>query len=334
MVREPCHDGGVNILRAVVASLMGPGFGAAVMGQRRVALGWLTALVVAIIGSAFSIWLLPLVLAIGIGGMIDNARRVWRSAGSGSSSAAIFHLALLVAVGIATRAVVVHAYSTPTESMVPTMQIGDHLWTDLVSPRVRAVAAGEVIAFDNPCHPGVTYVKRVVAIAGQRVEIRCDALFVDGKPVVAQLSDAHSTFDAFDEYEREPSWKTVTGSDYVETMGAHTYHVVHDAERGASTGGKNDFPLIGASEPPSCRSDEMGTPSESTDPWSAGDCGPRGGYVVPAGQVFVLGDNRDHSKDSRHFGGVPAANILGVVRGIYASFGRSGFSLSRFGGVP
>ncbi len=45
-----------------------------------------------------------------------------------------------------------------------------------------------------------------------------------------------------------------------------------------------------------------------------------GEWTVPAGTVFVLGDNRSNSSDSRHFGAVPVANIIGVARDIHFSW--------------
>jgi|WetSurMetagenome_2_1015567.scaffolds.fasta_scaffold00378_21 signal peptidase I len=57
----------------------------------------------------------------------------------------------------------------------------------------------------------------------------------------------------------------------------------------------------------------------------------RGPVTVPHGQVFVLGDNSGHSDDSRHYGPVPLADVLGKARQVYLSLGHAGVRLDRVG---
>ncbi|MGC4119186.1 MAG: signal peptidase I [Myxococcales bacterium] len=52
---------------------------------------------------------------------------------------------------------------------------------------------------------------------------------------------------------------------------------------------------------------------------------------VPEGHYFMLGDHRDNSQDSRHFGSVPAANLVGRVTGVWYSFGPDGMRWDRLG---
>lgn len=54
-------------------------------------------------------------------------------------------------------------------------------------------------------------------------------------------------------------------------------------------------------------------------------------WLVPPGQVFVLGDNRDESKDSRHYSTVPLADVVGKARQIWLSYGKDGVRWSRLG---
>jgi signal peptidase I len=56
--------------------------------------------------------------------------------------------------------------------------------------------------------------------------------------------------------------------------------------------------------------------------------------TVPAGQVFVLGDNRGNSVDSRQFGPVPLDDVVGNVRQIWGSYGDGGVRWGRLGMVP
>jgi len=59
-----------------------------------------------------------------------------------------------------------------------------------------------------------------------------------------------------------------------------------------------------------------------------------GTITVPSGQVFVVGDNRQNSRDSRHFGTIPSRDVIGRVKQIIWSRGEGGVRWSRVGHVP
>jgi signal peptidase I len=123
----------------------------------------------------------------------------------------------------------------PTASMERTVLIGDHLLVNRMAFWFERIQRGEVVSFHPPGNHRDVYLKRVVAVGGDRVQIVEDVVYVNGHR------------------ESEP---------YVE-------HVCGSCLRKQTR------------------------------------------LVVPEGQVFVLGDNRDRSEDSRYFGTVPVSNVVG-----------------------
>ena len=173
-------------------------------------------------------------------------------------------VALLLALAI--RTFVVQAFKIPSGSMLPTLQIGDHILVNkfLYGPRLeipltqislgrlpglRKPRPGDVVVFIWPKDRSKDFIKRVIAVEGQTVEVRNRQVFIDGKP----WDDPHAT------------WVMQRG-------------------------------LGGA----------------------AGDN--YGPYTVPPDHVFVMGDNRDQSYDSRFWGPVPIADIKGRALVIYWSW--------------
>ncbi len=160
------------------------------------------------------------------------------------------------------RGIAVQAFKIPSGSMLPTLQIGDHLVINPLRYGVRsplgrgwlvrwgAPRPGDVIVFSNPRESGQTFVKRVVAVGGERVEIRDKQVLVDGVP------------------------RALPGATFIEGV-----------ERVQSSGPRDTF----------------------------------GPVAIPAGQVFVLGDNRDQSVDSRYWGFVDANDVSGKAALVYWS---------------
>jgi signal peptidase I len=168
------------------------------------------------------------------------------------------------------RTFVVQAFKIPTGSMEPNLLIGDHLLVNKViySPSTLAledrvlakkpVQRGHVVVFKFPEDPTRDFIKRVIGLPGETVEIRDKTVFINGQALV------------------EPY--------------AHFL------------------------EPPLHRDDpEYGLRSEGVrDNW-----GPK---VVPAGHLFVLGDNRDNSRDSRFWGFLPRDQVKGRALLVYWSY--------------
>lgn len=105
--------------------------------------------------------------------------------------------ALIVALVLALiiRAFVVQAFKIPSESMLPTLQVGDHLlaskfaygikipFTDTYIYKGHDPERGDIIIFPYPNDPSIDYIKRVVGIPGDVIEVRDKQLYRNGMPV-------------------------------------------------------------------------------------------------------------------------------------------------------
>jgi signal peptidase I len=257
-----------------------------------------------------------------------------------------------VLIALALRAFVIEAFKIPSSSMYPTLEIGDHIfvnkfiygiripWTTTKFFQFRGPDRGEVIVFIYPCDPDRDYIKRVIALANDTVEVRCNVVYVNGKAIPNKLVEAESCH--YNDYlENEGQWVRKACSRYEETVGDRHHDTFHDPDRPARdkrlaagtehSGDSRDFPQRGFPFAPSCaQSEDAGkaldieqvkgkiveTKSEST----AGVCEPQLHYVVPPGHVFVMGDNRNNSNDSRVWGSVPIENIKGKALFIWLSY--------------
>ncbi|NJK35192.1 MAG: signal peptidase I [Oscillatoriales cyanobacterium SM2_2_1] len=95
-------------------------------------------------------------------------------------------MALAVGLALGVRWFVVEPRFIPSSSMEPTLQIGDHLFIDKISLRLRSPQRGEIVIFNPPQSPCVgdssqVYIKRVIGLPGDRLSIREGKVFVNGK---------------------------------------------------------------------------------------------------------------------------------------------------------
>jgi signal peptidase I len=109
-------------------------------------------------------------------------------------------IALVLALFI--RTFIVQAFKIPSGSMLPTLQIGDHLLVNKFIYGVKIPFSGQVlipvknpkpndiVVFKFPKDPKLDYIKRVIAVSGDTVEIRNKRIFVNGVP----YQDQHGVF--------------------------------------------------------------------------------------------------------------------------------------------
>jgi signal peptidase I len=219
-------------------------------------------------------------------------------------------IGIAVAVALLLRAFVVEAFKIPSGSMIPTLMIGDHIfvnkftygplvpWTDnrLFSrlPPDRA----DVMVFKFPENKEQDFIKRVMATPGDTLEA------INGRPVINGWIAPHCYVGAF-RYEGR------TAELYIEHMGERSYFTLFDSNPDEQSCSANNE--CGAGQ--SCR---------------GGICGLlQGPFHVAKEEVWVMGDNRNNSHDSRswHGGlgaGVPFENIKGRAMFVWVSFGAGG----------
>lgn len=204
------------------------------------------------------------------------------------------------AVGVAALAfgqVSFGSYAIPSESMVPTLRSGDHVLVDTLTLRWKPVGRGEVIVFTQPCAK-VVFVKRVIGLPGDSVEVRCGVVYVNGKAVPRDGAR--------------------------ETLDGRSYHVANDGE-------PHDFPMRDRLIAPSCTVGNF-YESKSKQPVgkivdagkNADACAPQLHFDVPPGGLFVMGDNRNNANDSRYWGVVPVGSVIGRVVGVALPASRIG----------
>ena len=201
------------------------------------------------------------------------------------SAFADFVESLLVTILLALFATtfIVQAFKIPSESMEPTLLVGDHLlvnkfifegqgsWYDKLLP-YRAIRRGDIVVFKYPFDDHPYYVKRVIGLPGDRIHISDSVVFVNGKKLT------------------EP-------------------YVIHDPLMDDPFG--EEFPPAADSVPidrlrPEWAARMMNYVRDRQ-------------LVVPPGHYFVMGDNRDDSWDSRYWGFVDRRAIVGEPILIYWS---------------
>jgi signal peptidase I len=201
------------------------------------------------------------------------------------------------------RSFMFEPFKIPSGSMIPTLRVGDlilvnkyHYGIRLPVFHTKLVAnndpqRGDVMVFRYPPQPSLDYIKRVIGVPGDEVAYLNKELSVNGKPVPRAAQPEFFDGDSM-RYARQ----------FRETLDARSYNTLNDDDRPAFIPGTTDFPNKDA-----CRYTVEGVVCK-----------------VPEGHYFMMGDNRDNSLDSRYWGFVPEANIVGKAFFVWMNFGDLG----------
>ena len=129
-------------------------------------------------------------------------------------------------VAMTLRVLVVEAFKVPSGAMIPTIAVGDHLFVDKAVYRGRAPRRGEVFVFQYPEHPDQDFVKRAIAVAGDKLEVR------EGHPILNGWEVPSCAVGPWS-YHDEIEGASHAGELFVEFLEASAYLVFFD--KGAPT---------------------------------------------------------------------------------------------------
>lgn len=205
-------------------------------------------------------------------------------------------IAVAMGVALLLRAVVVEAFKIPSGSMLPTLQIQDHIFVNKLAygPVVPFLGMriftdlpperGDIMVFEypdpDPRHERQDFIKRVIALEGDTLEVDRGHPIINGWRVPSCKVGRY-------EFDEGPEFGPKSGDLYVEFLGDYSYLTLYE---------------------------DVGYASH------------QGPYHVEPHETWVFGDNRNNSQDSRAWfggrgGGVPDANIKGKAMFVWLSFG-------------
>lgn len=227
-----------------------------------------------------------------------------------TEGAGSYALAILLALTI--RWAFMEAYVIPSGSMLPSLLIRDHIFVNkfvygLRVPfseswlvKFRMPKRGEVIVFKYPEDKSTFYIKRVVGLPGDKVEFKQGHIFINNEEIKLETPLTVET-------QTSPE-KAVT----VQATGNFAWLRDKDFQEGSPMDTVNDYEhwrekLGGIEHDVLLR---RGKALEDA---------PFGPVEVPQNSLFVLGDNRHRSRDSRYWGFVPEENILGRAMFVWMS---------------
>jgi signal peptidase I len=208
------------------------------------------------------------------------------------------------------RSFVIEPFRIPSGSMLPTLQSGDLILVNKFTYGLRlpvldtkivnigSPKRGDVMVFRYPVDPTVDYIKRVVGLPGDEVAYLDKKLYINGKPVPRVRDGDYLEQDGV-------AYTAHFTPQFIEQLGEVEHKILVEERLSQDLKPISNFPY-----------------REKCEYLSNGvRC------TVPDGVYFMMGDNRDNSLDSRFWGFVPEANIVGRAFLIWMNFS----NLSRIG---
>lgn len=194
------------------------------------------------------------------------------------------------------RSFLAEPFKIPSSSMRPTLEVGDFILVNkfiygirlpIIEQKIIPIhdpQRGDVVVFRYPLNPSQDFIKRVIGVSGDVVEYRDKKLTVNGVAWPQQSDGSYSYLEGL----------------RFDTLARATEFTDGNAAKAHSIG-------INADAQPVYAENVRAFPGRENCDYN--EHGFR--CKVPAGEYFMMGDNRDNSDDSRYWGFVPDANLRG-----------------------
>lgn len=203
--------------------------------------------------------------------------------------------AIAVMLAMLIRIFLFEPFNIPSGSMVPTLLVGDYLFVSKYSygysrysfplgmggfeGRIwdKEPERGDIVVFKLPSDPSIDYIKRIIGMPGDTIQMINGRLFINGERLERRATGLKQFSNIYDQ--------TVNVTEYIETLPGGLEHTIYEVSDG--------HPLDNTKK-----------------------------VTVPEGHYFMMGDNRDNSRDSRVddlVGFVPYDHLVGEAQFIFFS---------------